>query len=905
MPQTTPTTIEALIEGNVSGQVAVGNYNLQVVADHGAVVHVAAPEARPKPRQRPAPILLRPRAFRGLLDRKDDAEAAMTALRDSLPVEICGPAGIGKSSLLRHLAWTVTAEGWADGVVYLSAQSQPEGDLLQALFEAFYECDIPCKPTDVQLRQFLQARQALVLMDDLELSRQGVESLLNAAPGCAFVLISHERCLWGEGRALTLAGLPPEDAVALLERGLERPLTPEERTAAVEVCGRLNGNPLRILQEAGRLREERRPVTPDLPGDATAKPVLAALPEAERRILAVLAALGGGPVGAGPLAGMADVPELEPAVQELLQRRLVQAHSPRYSLTGGLTADLERSGDLDPWRERALAYYAGWAEAHRADRAALLEESGSLRRLLAWAGKTGRWREALRIARVLEGVLLVAGRWSAWAEVLDFARQAAKAVNDPATEAWSLHQLGTRLLCLDDKAEARPLLERALEIREALGDRKGAAITRHNLGLIVAPPETPPRKNPPAGPRFLPWLFLPLLVVAVAGGWVLAHRQQPDQTDEPVGITSEAETSESPGETSTDMPAPTTDTPEVTSEAPDITDSPDPNDRTVEEPAGAPELEVSPARLGFKEAPFGSGASADRISLANPGTAPLEISRLDFGDNPDGAFEVESSCGDEIPPGGRCVVNITFDPPKPGRYRADLAIAGSGLRRIVPVFGTATETRRPVLLLTPTDLPLGRARTGSSTRAKDVRISNEGDAPLTIDGIDLRGDAAGDFKVRGGCQGEEIAPGDQCRLTVVFAPSAAGHRSAQIVVTDKAHGLQEIVNLTGEGAGGKEPDGKNPPGDIGRILNRVLTTSGCCIDGTLHIGISADDCRQRKGTMMPAIQADQCKAQKPEQIWCCINGDVFQSDPAECRKNKGTAFKTEGEAKQSCPSPIR
>ena len=43
------TSIEANL-GNVSGQVAFGNYNVQISADHGAVVNLSSPERQPIPR---------------------------------------------------------------------------------------------------------------------------------------------------------------------------------------------------------------------------------------------------------------------------------------------------------------------------------------------------------------------------------------------------------------------------------------------------------------------------------------------------------------------------------------------------------------------------------------------------------------------------------------------------------------------------------------------------------------------------------------------------------------------------------------------------------------------------------------------------------------------------------------
>src|SRR5262245_31174020 len=95
-------SIEALIEGGVSGQVAVGNQNVQIHADHGAVVFLTPPGTQPTPRLRSLPILQRPRPARGLVDRQADISSALAAIRTALPVGIHGAPGIGKSTLLRH-----------------------------------------------------------------------------------------------------------------------------------------------------------------------------------------------------------------------------------------------------------------------------------------------------------------------------------------------------------------------------------------------------------------------------------------------------------------------------------------------------------------------------------------------------------------------------------------------------------------------------------------------------------------------------------------------------------------------------------------------------------------------------------------------------------------------------------
>ena len=206
-------------------------------------------------RPRPTPILLRPRLIRGLFDRQAELAAALSALDAGLPVEASGEPGIGKTAVLRHLAHHPRAASFVDGIVYVSARHQSSADLQQLLFEAFYESDEICKPTEAEIRRGLQEKQALILLDDVHLAQDELEQVLDIAPRSAFVVATRERRLWGEVRSLALKGLPAEDAVLLLEREIERSLDVTERSAAAGLCAAIGGHPLRILQAAAIFRE--------------------------------------------------------------------------------------------------------------------------------------------------------------------------------------------------------------------------------------------------------------------------------------------------------------------------------------------------------------------------------------------------------------------------------------------------------------------------------------------------------------------------------------------------------------------------------------------------------------------------------------------------------------------------
>ncbi len=612
--------VSVYIGGEVTGQVAIGNNILQIGSIHGGVVNIRMPEQQPRPRPRATPPALRPRPFPNLLDREAEISAAASALQSVTPVEVYGQAGLGKTALLRHLAHHSVADAFPDGVVYLSARGQPVADLFQSLFDAFYEIDVPggmasdyFKPTDAQVRQALQGKRAFILLDDLELARDEVQTILDAAPTCSFLLAASERSLWGDGSALGLRGLCAEDGIALIEREMGRPVAEEERAAAQSLCAALDGHPLRILQAAAMTREEGIALAEVLgrvqapaPAEALAAQLVAALSDPEQRILAALAAVGGGPLPTEHIADLAKLPQVVPVLESLQQRGLVQAHSPRYSLTGALGETLRQAWDLTPWAERALAHFATWAEGQRDAPDRLLEAADAILQALEWAVKAGHWREVLHLGRAMEGALALGGRWGAWARVLGWLLQAARALGDRAVEAWAFHQLGTRALCLGETTAARTSLTKALRLRDVLGDRAGAAVTRHNLGLILGPPGPPeeppePPAEPPAGPPVSPpaaGLPVPLIAagsvlsLAAVGAvaWVLWDHVRPG----PTPATSVVETV-SPTHIGTPSRIPVTPSPTpVMSSSTPVTPSPTPDTEGPDAPElVAPEHEAS------------------------------------------------------------------------------------------------------------------------------------------------------------------------------------------------------------------------------------------------------------------------------------------------------------------------
>lgn len=482
-------------------EVTVGRYVLRIGGPHGARVCEAPPSSSIRTLSRATPVFLGPRSMRGLFGRRAELDAIFSALGGGLPVEIMGHSGIGKTALLRSLAYHPEAAAFVDGVIYLTARQQSAGDLQQQLFDCFDESDRIRKPTTADIRHALQDKRALILVDDVLLKREELERLLDAAPRSAFVVATREQRLRSEVRSLTLQGLTLGDSLKLLEREVARPIKDDERRTAEDLCAALDGHPQRILIAAGLLRDRVdlpdawvNAITPETLIDES----IASLDPKQQRILLVLAALPGVPIPQEHIAGIAELVDIEPSLAVLLQRALVIGTPSGHRLAGGVGDRLRRIEDVNPLLNRAITYYVSWAERYRRDSHALLDGSEALRCVQLQATNTRRWGEALRLGQILEGALVAGLRWDAWAVVLEQSLIAAKAMNDQAAEAWALHEIGSRALCVGETRGARSALSEALKLRESLGDADAAAVTRQTFNFVLVPDIEPAQKPAPA-----------------------------------------------------------------------------------------------------------------------------------------------------------------------------------------------------------------------------------------------------------------------------------------------------------------------------------------------------------------------------------------------------------------------
>ncbi len=152
-----------------------------------------------------------------------------------------------------------------------------------------------------------------------------------------------------------------------------------------------------------------------------------------------------------------------------------------------------------------------------------------------------------------------------------------------------------------------------------------------------------------------------------------------------------------------------------------------------------------------------------------------------------------------VPAGGTCTVYLVFQPDGSGVARGTITVLESGVDAVAVTTEARGEGGGPELAVQPKGLDLDATVVGGPTRRAAFDVQNVSFNPTRITEIRVAGVNARDFQVTGqSCTGRPFNPGAYCYVEVEFAPTAAGRRTASIVVRS-ATGAYTAVIVSGSG----------------------------------------------------------------------------------------------------------
>ncbi len=468
-----------------------GNLSIEIAGDRGARIERIA--RRPAAAQLLSPRLPEPLPKPPILGREQELADALAAIRAGHAIGFHATCGYGKTILLRHIAATASRQHGAPQCVYVRADQDRFWDLLQQVVTTLFRSDRPVKPTPDECASLLGQVSAIVVIDDVTAGPDQVGRLLEILRGCSVVITSTRPVLGQLGSSQDLAGLPADTALALLADHLGRPLTSQEVPAARRLAAAVGGQPLHLIQAAALVREDGHSIgslarQAEHDPDVLDRLSISALAEHERRALAALALAAGALLPASVVAVLGQLSYLGEGLESLHRRGLAQQRHDRFGLPvcktrsyrQMLLADIHLAASARELTSWLMLAHPSAVESQAAAEAALS--------LTEYAAERGEWASVAQLARAAEAVLFTAGRWEAWHHALSHGLNAARATGDHEADAYFSHQLGSFAFAQDHLDDAARLLRHALALREQIGDRDGAALSRHNLRLLEPPP---------------------------------------------------------------------------------------------------------------------------------------------------------------------------------------------------------------------------------------------------------------------------------------------------------------------------------------------------------------------------------------------------------------------------------
>jgi hypothetical protein len=197
--------------------------------------------------------------------------------------------------------------------------------------------------------------------------------------------------------------------------------------------------------------------------------------------------------------------------------------------------------------------------------------------------------------------------------------------------------------------------------------------------------------------------------------------------------------------------------------------------------------------------PFGAGLKVAHVrGAATDGTDTIyNVEQLRFADQTVSVASILNP----TPTAGLSAASLTFAPTTAGAKTASVDIASNAASSVdhVALSGTATTPAVPVAAISPASLGFGNQNTATTSAAQTITVSNTGNANLVVSAVTVTGTNANQFAATPAAGCASIAPAGSCSISVTFAPTTAGAKTASVSITHNAAGSPGSVALTGTG----------------------------------------------------------------------------------------------------------
>ncbi|MDX1531542.1 MAG: choice-of-anchor D domain-containing protein, partial [Rhodothermales bacterium] len=219
-----------------------------------------------------------------------------------------------------------------------------------------------------------------------------------------------------------------------------------------------------------------------------------------------------------------------------------------------------------------------------------------------------------------------------------------------------------------------------------------------------------------------------------------------------------------------------------------------------------PAIAASPTALAFGPVTVGA-SSAKTVTVTNTGDALLTVSAVSLSGSGAFALAEGTPTAFTLAPGAAQAVSVVFAPGGTGPKAGTLTLASDAANAAaldVALSGTAQPDTEPGISVAPNALGFGAVVVGE-TKTKTVVVTNTGDADLAVSAVTIAGANPGQFALaEGTLPSFTVSPGDAVDVSVVFAPTGVGAKSAVLKITSNVP-TTPVVNVALQGTGEAPP----------------------------------------------------------------------------------------------------
>ncbi len=194
-----------------------------------------------------------------------------------------------------------------------------------------------------------------------------------------------------------------------------------------------------------------------------------------------------------------------------------------------------------------------------------------------------------------------------------------------------------------------------------------------------------------------------------------------------------------------------------------------------------------PSTLTYASQAVGTNSQAQTVFVTNDTSATISVNSVVV----TGDYAQANDCPQKLVPDAACSIHVVFSPKAAGLRNGTLTLTASTGQYAVSVSGVAAAS---AALITPSSLVFSPTLLGGAS-AQTVTVVSAGTAPLNLGTPSISGIG---FSYVSNCP-KLLPPGQNCSLTVRFAPAGLGNTQGSLTLVDDAPGSPRTIALSGSG----------------------------------------------------------------------------------------------------------